>query len=762
MDPASGEAVRVAVRFRPLTDTETERDDVEVWGRVDSKRVGIFNQHSIDVKYEYDEVLGSEATNETVYGVVAKGVVDNIPLGINGTVFAYGVTSSGKTHTMHGSPHDPGIVARALSQLFRIIHADGSRDYLVRLSYVEIYNEVVHDLLDPSRQHLRVVEDRARGHVVDGAHEEVLLDSEHALLLVAKGEAHRKVSATAYNQRSSRSHTLVRVTLESNMSLSEAPSAGEPGDDYCAPAGAGFSTRRSTLNLIDLAGSETAKMQQTKMQAREGGYINRSLLTLSTVIARLSDGSALPIPYRDSKLTRLLQSSLSGAGASTCIVCTVTPAGLQAEETHNTLKFASRAKLVKIEVHRQERFEAHELVRRYQQEVHDLRQQLGHQQRGSPHGAGRGDDAASRREIRSLREQLEQERAARLEHEACERGLRQRLDRLTALLLRRAPAEQREGAAAGGAAALDGTCQSNGDKQLAPGAAEGDGAPRTSGAPDLGAGRSLRDPPGAEALSGDAGAAAAIGGAAGSGRDAIRQMREHALVLEGAVGDTAAQLGALRQLGGVMQRAVAEVRRKMERSQEGTAPQAAGDAAEEQLPEVAGSGEGDSAVPGARYGGVSAEAVGHGQRLADVEAQLLEVLRALERSERCVRPDGGIVSFLQLEQQVESEMQRRLGENAGLLAEVASLEEQNNQLQGFNLDGMTASDLSRLIRTLTQAVERVRITVQLRRLSSPASSHSPAAPTRQPPGSVLVSGEGTVAGGVPPHPGQCHGVDQQA
>lgn len=103
-------------------------------------------------------------------------------------------------------------------------------------------------------------------------------------------------------------------------------------------------------------------------------------------------------------------------------------------------------------------------------------------------------------------------------------------------------------------------------------------------------------------------------------------------------------------------------------------------------------------------------------------------------------------------------MQRRLGENAGLLAEVARLEEQNNQLQGFNLDGMTASDLSRLIRTLTQAVERVRITVQLRRLSSPASSHSPAAPTRQPPGSVLFCGEGTVAGGVPPHPGQCHGT----
>jgi centromeric protein E len=519
------------------------------------------------------QVLGPECTNDRVHSTLVQEVVEKIPQGINGTVFAYGVTSSGKTFTMHGTPGDPGVVARSLSQLFEYITSDTARDYLLRLSYVEIYNEVVNDLLDPARQNLRVVEDPLRGQIVEGAREELLMSSQQALALVAQGEEHRKVGATAYNQRSSRSHTFVRVTVESNPSLRGSYSAG--GD-------AGITSRLSMLNLIDLAGSEAAKVQQSRTQTREGGYINKSLLALGTVIAKLGDQSAVHIPYRDSKLTRLLQSSLSGTGASMCIICTVTPAAAQAEETHNTLKFASRAKLVRIKVHQQERYSAQELLLRYQREVHDLRQQLAHKQGALPqqpslYGApyderslgnraqdSSGADMAALEEVLSLREQLEEERAVRLMYERSKCELQQRVERLTKLLLdypnnsSRSTVDERS-RVGGVVSSVEREPKANGSSDAAPLLLQ---QPVSSKESMSNGARKLSE---------------AEGESNSSSRsdlhdnyiDVIVEMREQMLLLKGELGERDRQLCGLKHHGQDILRNASEMRQEAEQQQDG-------------------------------------------------------------------------------------------------------------------------------------------------------------------------------------------------
>ncbi|KDO70871.1 hypothetical protein CISIN_1g0028083mg, partial [Citrus sinensis] len=206
-----------------------------------------------------------------------------------------------------------------------------NREFLLRVSYLEIYNEVVNDLLNPAGQNLRIRED-SQGTFVEGVKEEVVLSPAHALSLIAAGEEHRHVGSTNFNLLSSRSHTIFTLTIESSP---------------CGENSAGEAVNLSQLHLIDLAGSESSKAETTGVRRKEGSYINKSLLTLGTVISKLTDGRATHIPYRDSKLTRLLQSSLSGHGRVS-LICTVTPSSSSSEETHNTLKFAHRAKHIEI------------------------------------------------------------------------------------------------------------------------------------------------------------------------------------------------------------------------------------------------------------------------------------------------------------------------------------------------------------------------------------------------------------------------------
>ncbi|VAH17299.1 unnamed protein product [Triticum turgidum subsp. durum] len=306
-----------------------------------------------------------------------------------------------------------GIIPLAIKDVFSLIQETPGREFLLRVSYLEIYNEVINDLLDPTGQNLRVRED-AQGTYVEGIKEEVVLSPGHALSFIAAGEEHRHVGSNNFNLFSSRSHTIFTMMIESS----------DRGDEY---DGAMY----SQLNLIDLAGSESSKTETTGLRRREGSYINKSLLTLGTVIGKLSEGRATHIPYRDSKLTRLLQSSLSGHG-HVSLICTITPASSNMEETHNTLKFASRAKRVEIYASRNRLVDEKSLIKKYQREISSLKQELDEFRRGMLGGA-------SQEEIMILRQQLEEGQVkmqSRLEEEEdAKAALMSRIQRLTKLIL---------------------------------------------------------------------------------------------------------------------------------------------------------------------------------------------------------------------------------------------------------------------------------------------------------------------------------------
>ncbi|CAN1307005.1 Kinesin-like protein KIN-7K, chloroplastic [Linum perenne] len=359
----SKENVTVTVRFRPLSPREIRQGEEVAW-YADGETI-VRSEHNPTIAYPYDRVFGPTTTTRHVYDVAAQHVVSGTMDGVNGTIFAYGVTSSGKTHTMHGDQRSPGIIPLAVKDVFSIIQETPNREYLLRVSYLEIYNEVVNDLLNPAGQNLRIRED-AQGTFVEGIKEEVVLSPAHALSLIAAGEEHRHVGSTNFNLLSSRSHTIFTLTIESS-----------PCGENCE----GEAVNLSQLNLIDLAGSESSKAETTGMRRKEGAYINKSLLTLGTVISKLTEGKASHIPYRDSKLTRLLQSSLSGLGRVS-LICTVTPASSSSEETHNTLKFAHRAKHMEIKAAQNKIIDEKSLIKKYQHEIRCLKEELEQLKKG--------------------------------------------------------------------------------------------------------------------------------------------------------------------------------------------------------------------------------------------------------------------------------------------------------------------------------------------------------------------------------------------
>ncbi|KAM0028896.1 putative plus-end-directed kinesin ATPase transcription factor C2H2 family [Helianthus debilis subsp. tardiflorus] len=406
-----GDSISVTIRFRPLSEREYQRGDEVAWYADGDKLVR--NEYNPATSYAFDKVFGSYAETQEVYEVAAGPVIRAAMEGINGTVFAYGVTSSGKTHTMHGDHNSPGIIPLAIKDVFSIIQDTPGREFLLRVSYIEIYNEVINDLLDPTGQNLRVRED-AQGTYVEGIKEEVVLSPGHALSFIAAGEEHRHIGSNNFNLLSSRSHTIFTLMIESSSH----------GDEY---DGVIF----SQLNLIDLAGSESSKTETTGLRRKEGSYINKSLLTLGTVIGKLSEGRASHIPYRDSKLTRILQSSLSGHG-HVSLICTITPASSSMEETHNTLKFASRAKRIEIYASQNKIIDEKSLIKKYQREISALKLELDQLRRGMLVGV-------NPEEIMSLKQKLEEGQVkmqSRLEEEEeAKAALMSRIQRLTKLIL---------------------------------------------------------------------------------------------------------------------------------------------------------------------------------------------------------------------------------------------------------------------------------------------------------------------------------------
>lgn len=319
--------------------------------------------------------------------------------GYNGTVFAYGMTGTGKTFSMQGTAASPGVIPLAITDIFSYIRENPNREFLLRVSYLEIYNEKIFDLLGLSsgqpQEEIKLREDSKRGVYASPLKEEIVQSPNQLLRVISRGDQARRVAGTQFNARSSRSHAVVQIVVESRERTA-------PADNRRNDVVAAGGVLVSTLSLIDLAGSE--KAAENKERRTEGAHINKSLLTLGTVIGKLSgdkdakegpDKDQKHLPYRDSKLTRLLQPALSG-GSLVSILCTIqlSSAGTSAaaasthtNETLNTLKFASRAKNNIVSHAKKNVSDAggvdagsRALLDRYRLEILELRQQLEDQQ----------------------------------------------------------------------------------------------------------------------------------------------------------------------------------------------------------------------------------------------------------------------------------------------------------------------------------------------------------------------------------------------
>ncbi|XP_031499737.1 kinesin-like protein NACK1 [Nymphaea colorata] len=354
---AKEEKIFVTVRVRPLNRLEEIQKDQVAWECTDDNTIVLKNpsHERTSASYTFDKVFTPNCLTERVYEEGAKDVALSALTGINATIFAYGQTSSGKTFTMRG------ITESAVNDIYKHIRSTPERDFVVKISAIEIYNEIVRDLLKPESGPLRLLDDPEKGTVVEKLVEETATDGQHLRHIISICEAQRQVGETALNDASSRSHQIIRLTIESSLRANSG----------CVKS------FFANLNFVDLAGSERASQTHADgIRLKEGSHINRSLLTLTTVIRKLSEGKKnAHIPYRDSKLTRILQLSLGG-NARTAIICTMSPASSHVEQSRKTLSFATSAKEVTNSAKVNMVISDKQLVRHLQKEVARLEAEL--------------------------------------------------------------------------------------------------------------------------------------------------------------------------------------------------------------------------------------------------------------------------------------------------------------------------------------------------------------------------------------------------
>ena len=305
--------------------------------------------------YTLDNVYGTQATTRQLYDNSIHSLVKSAMEGYHSSVLAYGQTSTGKTFTMSGTKDEPGLIPLCIKDCFRYVtEVQESREYLIRVSYLEVYKEHIRDLLASKPEPVRLF-DGPNGLIIRGLKEEVVSTPAQVFALLKKGESRRQVGATHMNQHSSRSHVVVRLWIESTTD--------------------GNATRISSLSLVDLAGSESVRLNGLDRR-EEGHFINKSLMTLGQIVLALSEGKTGHMPYRDSKLTRILQPSLSG-NAQMVMLCCISPQVSHMEESHNTFKFAIRAKKIKQKAMINVADEDDStLLQIYRDEIEDLRKQL--------------------------------------------------------------------------------------------------------------------------------------------------------------------------------------------------------------------------------------------------------------------------------------------------------------------------------------------------------------------------------------------------
>ncbi|XP_063778148.1 kinesin-1 heavy chain [Pseudophryne corroboree] len=324
-DPAEC-SIKVMCRIRPLNDSEVVRGDKYV-----AKFQGEDTVIITSKPYAFDRVFQSSASQEQVYNACAKAIVKDVLEGYNGTIFAYGQTSSGKTHTMEGKLHDPdgmGIIPRIVQDIFNYIYSmDENLEFHIKVSYFEIYLDKIRDLLDVSKINLSVHEDKNRVPYVKGCTERFVCSPEEVMDTIDEGKSNRHVAVTNMNEHSSRSHSIFLINVKQENTQTEQKLSGK-------------------LYLVDLAGSE--KVSKTGAEGAlldEAKNINKSLSSLGNVISALAEASVY-IPYRDSKMTRILQDSLGGNCRTTIVIC-CSPSSYNEAETKSTLMFGQRAKTIK-------------------------------------------------------------------------------------------------------------------------------------------------------------------------------------------------------------------------------------------------------------------------------------------------------------------------------------------------------------------------------------------------------------------------------
>lgn len=328
--------VAVCLRLRPFNRMERRNDAKKVW-EIEKKEIRLarytdqMKAKGVPSKFSFDYVFGPDKDTCAVFERSCLDVIKAIMVGYHGCIFAYGQTSSGKTFTINGNKEMPGVCPRSIAAIFQYINECTARHFMLKISYLECYNEVINDLLNPKKKDLRILVDAKKEIFVEGLTEQVVSTADEVFAFLDFGEANRHIGRTDYNAVSSRSHTIFQIHVESSSE-----------DPDCAV------TLKSTLNIVDLAGSENTTKVGIGHSSRikETGYINKSLLTLGHCIYKLSEKDSGHVPFRDSKLTRILKSALSGKACIT-ILCSLSPAMMNVDESLSTLKFATRAKRIK-------------------------------------------------------------------------------------------------------------------------------------------------------------------------------------------------------------------------------------------------------------------------------------------------------------------------------------------------------------------------------------------------------------------------------
>ncbi|CAE7596557.1 KIF13A [Symbiodinium natans] len=366
--------VQVAVRVRPLSEKEIKEGGVECVEVAKDNTVTLHQENQPPNVFAFDNVFGKDSTQPEVFEMLGNPLLDKAFEGYNATIFAYGQTGSGKTHTMMADrkSDDRGLVPRISDNLFQRVSklSSETRKFLICCSFLEIYNEIVYDLLVPRGKNtpktgLEIREGKGIGVYVKDLQEIVVDSSEKVLKLIDQGFEHRATAATQMNATSSRSHCLFII----KMHQKDEQNAGN--------------NNFSKMNLVDLAGSERASRTGAQGDTlKEGANINKSLSALGNVINALSTMASgnkkVFIPYRNSKLTRVLQESLGG-NALTTMMAALSPSRTNADESLSTLNYAKRAKTIKVNATKNDEAEQ---IAKLEEEVEALRAKLAEQASG--------------------------------------------------------------------------------------------------------------------------------------------------------------------------------------------------------------------------------------------------------------------------------------------------------------------------------------------------------------------------------------------